>query len=671
MPGIAPNSATAESLFPFFQAHPVSYLSVQMQDGFWAPRQRTTRDVSVAWVTRAHDRAGGLAALKASPDDYASETTPGEMEHVKFLEAMASVVGVDEDPDIVSLIDAWAEPLIDGQAADGYLAERFPIGHSRPSLQRWAVVRGFESHEDYALGHYIEAAIAYHEATGRQELYESAVRAADNMADELLDSDRAYTSGHPEIEQALMRLYGQTGESRYLRLCGWLLDQRGHHDGRATYGRRAQDHLPLAEQHTIEGHAVCAAFLFNGATQYVGATGDERYRDAVLAVWDDLVRHKLFLHGAAGNLSARNEGYRQNPCDIAPDDCYGECCAAVANFRWAHSLFALTGEAHYLDTAERILYNAFPASLSLAGDSIFYTNVAQTGQPAVADGALTLTDAERRDTVRFSGLANLCCSPNVVKLINTVGGYFYSVDDAGIYVKHYGTCAADIPYGKGVNLSQRTDYPWDGAITLLVEPKEPQSFALRLRVPSWATEHELSVNGESLDLAPQNGWVTIDREWKAGDQVELSLPLRVERITMPPQFNGYVNRAALQRGPIVYCLEMQDLDESQPRSGDSHYPIVPSSAYTTLNSIYIPEDEEFSAQHLPDFLGGVTVLRGDVRQVDWSGDDQPVGAMFIPYCVWGNRTPSEMRIWLGASNTGTQLFFLQQAGHDVGLEDWA
>ena len=172
--------------------------------------------------------------------------------HVKFIEAMATAGGLRDDPTLVALIDAWATPLIEAQAADGYLAERYPPGFSRPP-RRWEVVRGWASHEDYLIGHYIEAAIADRESSGREELFRSAVRAADNMADALLEGDHAYTSGHPEIEQALLRLYAETGDSRHLRLCCRLLDQRGHHEGRPTYGRHAQDHVPLKEQRTIEG----------------------------------------------------------------------------------------------------------------------------------------------------------------------------------------------------------------------------------------------------------------------------------------------------------------------------------------------------------------------------------------------------------------------------------
>lgn len=644
--------------FPHFRAHPVPTRCVRMEDDFWRPRQRVTHDVSVDWVTAAHDAAGGLPRLREDPDGYTAQTRAGEMEHVKFIEAMADVIAISPDPGVARLIDAWAQPLIEGQAPDGYLAEGFPLGANHPP-QRWRMPAGTFSHEDYVVGHYIEAAIAHREATGGEELFESAVRAADNMADSLLAGEQTYVPGHPEIEQALMRLYAVTGERRYVELCGWILGQRGRYEGRTSLGRYAQDHLPVADQRSVEGHAVCAAYLFNGATQYVGATGDAEYREAVLAVWDDLVDEKLFLHGGSGNLSARNEGYRQDGGSLGPDDCYGESCGTIAHFNWAHSLFALTGEARYLDIAEQVLYNAFAATLSLAGDSSFYTNALQTGMPSYAFGALLLSGFEPRREVRFPEFATSCCPPNIVKLLNRVGGSFYALDEAGLFVKHYGASTAEVPFGPGVTLSQRTRYPWDGEVTLLVEPAAPVSFSLRLRVPAWAKGCRVAVNDADLEIEPGEGWLEIERLWQPGDRVDLSLAMGVERLTKPDS-SGYENRAALKRGPIVYCLEEQDLelDPAFGFAGMIPHPGMP----TPISTVYIPEGEEFRAEHHPGLLGGITVLTGEVGQVDLDFEvaDRKLGATFVPYGVWGNREPSPMRVWLGAHSAPAEEFLSQQ-----------
>ncbi len=608
---VTPDRRTLEARFPHFQSTPVSYMNVTMQDAFWAPRQRTIRDVTLPWATRHFDDAGGLDVLKQSPASYVARTRAGDLESIKFIEALASAAGVQRDAAVEKLIDAWGKRLIDGQGPDGYSAFGYPMGAD--PARRWQAL--WISHEDYALGHYLESAIAYRDVTGNEAMYESAVRAVDNMASVFLGSDRAYAPGHQEIEQALMRLYGLTGDKKYLQLCGWLIDQRGRANGRRpSFGRYSQDHVPVRDQRTIEGHAVRAGFLFNGVTEYVGATGDKALQEAVLAIWSDLIEHKMYVHGASGNVSAKNEGYRSKPDYIPPDDTYGESCSVFANFQWAHSLFRLTGDARYLDAAERMLYNAFYASLSLRGDSYFYRNVAQVENP----------------TPRHEWHGVPCCPPNIVKLFCKVGGFFYSTDSQGIFVKHYGASAAEIPFGSGVKLIQRTEYPWHGAVTLQVEPKRRASFALRLRVPEWARSHTLSVNGTKLDAPLERGWLVVQRKWQKGDLVELSLPMEIERVTMPPRFKEYADLVALKRGPIVYCLEGQDM---------------PALEFNTW--AYCSPDSGLTSEHRADLLGGVTVLRGELRQVNvLDGTEKALPAMWVPYGVWNNRTPGVMRIWM-------------------------
>jgi DUF1680 family protein len=616
----APDTITPpDKRFPHFQSTPVSYRNVQLQDRFWAPRQVTVHAASVPWATRHFDGAGGVDAYRAHPKDYVAEIEKGDLEAIKFVESMASVIGLQRDAAIEGLMKAWAREMIAAQQPDGYWPFGWPLA-SDPA-HRWRAV--WWSHEDYALGHYLESGIAFRESTGDAAMYESAVRAVDNMASTFLGNHRAYAPGHEEIEQALMRLYGETGDPKYLALCGWLIGQRGHHEGRRNYGKYSQDHLPVEQQRTIEGHAVRAAFLYNGVTEYVGATGHPGYREAVLAVWDDLVNHKMYLHGAGGTVDTVNEGYSSKVDSIPPADCYGESCSVFGNFQWAHNLFRLTGDAAYIDVAERMLYNAFYASLALSGDRYFYENPAQQDRP----------------TERFAWHPVPCCPPNIVKLFAKVGGFFYSTDTRGIFVKHYGASTAHIPFGRAVTIVQRGEYPWDGKITLEVTPQSPTNMALRLRIPAWAKGHTVSVNGTAIETDPERGWVTIQREWRGGDTVELNLKMQIERVTMPERFKDYKDLAALQRGPIVYCLEEQDLPREMRHSFDA----------------YLPEEFQPTAEHRPELLGGVTVLRGSLQLQNWTEDtEKPVPVTFIPYGVWDNRSPGAMRIWVPAKKTSLE-----------------
>jgi DUF1680 family protein len=600
----------ADKRFPHFTSTPVSYFNVKMRDDFWAPRQSTLSRASVPWATRHFDESGGMDSFKLRPHDYTAKVRVGDLEAIKFIEAMAAVVGLHRDASIEGLTNAWGKEMIAAQTPDGYWPFGWPL--ATDPAKRWRAV--WWSHEDYSLGHYLESSIGVRESTGDTAMYDSALRAIDNMAATFLGSTRAYAPGHEEIEQALMRLYGMTGTVKYLQLCGWLIAQRGHHESRPSYGKYSQDHLPVKDQRTIEGHAVRAAFLFNGVTEYVGATGDAAYREAVLSIWDDLVNHKMYLHGAGGVMSAKNEGYISEPDVIPPKDAYGESCSVFGNFQWAHNLFRLTGDASYIDTAERMLYNAFYASLSLNGDRFFYHNVAQKDEPVE----------------RFEWHPVPCCPPNIVKLFAKIGGFFYSTDKEGIFVKHYGSNEADIPFGEGVAIEQKTDYPWDGNINIRIVPKQPTEFSLRFRVPTWAKTHVVSINGVVLSTEPAHGWVTVRRHWKQHDTVELEFPMVIERVTMPARFKDYQDLAALQRGPIAYCIEQQD-------------------ASVPVDWLYLPSQPELKAEHRSDLLGGVTVLKGTLPQALNDHDPKAIPVMFIPYGVWNNRGPDTMSMWLRRS----------------------
>jgi hypothetical protein len=323
----------------------------------------------------------------------------------------------------------------------------------------------------------------------------------------------------------------------------------------------------------------------------------------------------MYLHGAGGIVGTDNEGYSSRPDFIPPGDCYGESCSVFGNFQWAHNLFRLTGDAAYIDVAERMLYNAFYASLSLAGDRYFYENAAQQDTP----------------TDRFAWHPVPCCPPNIVKLFAKVGGFFYSTDRHGIFVKHYGASEANIPFARGVRIVQRTDFPWDGRVVLQIEPEEPTELVLRFRIPVWTENHTIAVNGKPELGSVERGWLAIQRKWRRGDTVELNLPMPIQRVTMPARFKEYQDLAALQRGPMVYCLEEIDL---------------PAEMRSSFGA-YLPEDCHFTAEHRPELLGGVTVLKGNLQLPSYTDEtERSVPTMFIPYAVWNNRNPGAMRIWM-------------------------
>lgn len=605
------------TLFPNFQNTPVHYTRVRLRDAFWAPRQETVHRVSVPWAIEHLDLPPDASVDEPLPPSEGRHVRVGDYEAIKFIETLAAVSRLTDDSSLADTALAWSERFTADQEPNGYLPNLYPAGQR---YGRWH--SDWWSHEAYALGHFLDAAMELADASGRNEPLTAARAAIENMAVDLMDADLPYGVGCAGIEPALMSLYGRTGEPRLLNLCRWLVEQRGRHEGRVSFGAYAQDHVPVREQRTIEGHAVRAAYLYAGVAALVGATGDEDYLATLEAVWADMMHHKTYRHGAVGSRVANNEGYLREPNVLPLDDCYGESCSVYGNFQWSHDMFRLTGDAAYLDGADRMLYNAFAASLQLSGDAYFYENPAEQDE----------------STVRPDWHPVPCCPPNILKLIAKVGGFFYATDREGVFVKHYGASEADVPIAGGTRFVQTGGYPWNGDISIELFPAEPEVFTVWARIPSWASAFRASVNGVAVDGRVDKGWLAIRRLWARGDRIDLDLPMDAVRTRVPEEFSGYEGLVAIERGPIVYCLEDQDL----------RYP---------LELAILPDDSELVPEFRPDFLGGVTVLHTTLRRRDGlmyrrdplgaSGEHSRGGrAILVPYAVWANRRPGAMRTWI-------------------------
>lgn len=602
--------------FPHFRSNPIPYTNVRMLDGFWAPRQRTVQSVSIPWAQSRLDADPTAEAGNAVASIDGRNVRVGDLEAIKFIETMAAVARLTHDDALAATAGAWSDRFTDGQESDGYLPHLYPAG-----LQygRWHV--DWYSHELYALGHFLDASLELAAATGDDRYLEPVVAAVENATAALMDEGRPYGIGCAGLEPALIRLYDRTGDPRHLAFCQWLVEQRGRHEGRQSFGPYAQDHLPVEDQRTIEGHAVRAAFLYAGVAGLVGASGDERYLESLRAVWANMVEHKMYKHGASGSVSAGNEGYLTDPDVLPLDDCYGESCSVYGNIQWGHDMFRLTGEASYLDDMEWMLYNAFPASLSLAGDTYTYENPAE--QIAAA--------------VRPDWHPVPCCPPNILKLITKVGGLMYSIDDEGVFVNLYGSSEVDLPIAGSTLLRQSSNFPWDGAIRIEVDPSEATTFAVRLRIPRWARTHTVAVNGEPADAPVVDGWATIERTWQKGDTIDLDLPMEVVRTRFPESFAGYEDRVAIERGPILFCLEQQDVHGS-------------------LELTMLTDDADLTPEYRPDLLGGTTVISTTLTRKDGLmyrrnplhvGQNSSPGApaILVPYALWANRRPGGMRTW--------------------------
>jgi DUF1680 family protein len=567
----------------------------------------------------------------------------GDSDPAKWLEAACYALTTHPDPPLAALVDQVTDKIIAAQQPDGYLNTHFIV--TQPEM-RWKNLRDW--HEMYCAGHLIEAAIAHHQATGDPKLLAALCRYADHI-DEHFGAEpgkrRGY-DGHPEIELALVRLYHATGEQRYLQLARYMVEERGQSPNYFDIEARergedpaqfwaktyeyCQAHLPIREQDKVVGHAVRAMYLLSGVADLAHELDDPTLLETCERLWDNLVHRRMYLTGGIGP-SRRNEGFTTD-YDLPDESAYAETCAAIALILWNHRLLQVAGDGKYADIIEQTLYNGFISGVSLDGKHFFYDN------PLASAG----------DHHRVPWFACPCCPPNLGRLLPSLGNYFYSTSANGIWTHLYAQSSAMMQVqGQDVAVRQVTNYPWDGSIQFELGPAQPQAFTLHLRIPGWCDEWQVRVNGAPLAAEPAlaSGYLAIHRTWEPGDQVELTLAMPVQSVWAHPAVRQMQGRLALQRGPVVYCLEGVD----HGGVGLDRISLDPAAI------------EQFTVEHRPDLLGGVTVLHGAgalIQDAGWEdalyrrnqpSTTKPVEVMAIPYCVWDNRAPGEMRVWLRAA----------------------
>jgi DUF1680 family protein len=599
----------------------VPFQDVHITDAFWTPRIQTNRTATIEANLHQCEITGRIqnfaVAGKLEPGKHQGFLY-NDSDVYKMIEGIAYTLASRRDRDLEKRTDAIIDKIAAAQQPDGYLNTYFTL--VKPE-ERWKSLA--HSHELYCAGHLIEAAVAYYQATSKRKLLDVAIRFADHIDRIFGPGRRADTSGHEEIELALVKLYGITGEKRYLDLARFFLDMRGRTDLRRTFGEYAQDHIPVRQQHEVTGHAVRAMYLYSGMADVAARAGDQGLLTSLDQIWHDVVDRKMYLTGGIGP-SASNEGFTV-PFDLPNDSAYAETCAAIGMALWNHRMFLMTGDGRYADVLEREVYNGLPSGVSLTGDRFFYVN--------------PLGSAGKHHRVPWFDCS--CCPTNIVRYIPGIGERAYAYRDNAIWTVLYMGSTATIPVKDGkVNLTQKTAYPWDERIEITVEPEKTMEFDLFVRVPAWCKEPRLlckdSIGEEIYDLdnatdQKDKGYFKVQRTWKKGDVVRLDLPMPVERVYADPRVKADVGRVALQRGPVVYCLEGVD--------NQSH-----------VRNFCLPRENKLTAAFEKDLLGGVAVVRGEALAI--SRDDKgklqskPVPFQAVPYCTWDNRQPGEMVVWL-------------------------
>lgn len=631
---------------------------VRIQDRFWKPRQNLVRDVMLPYQYAVmNDEVPGaepshalenfrIAAGLAQGEFYGMVFQDSDV--YKWLEAAAYILAKEDHPELEKTADQVIDLIAAAQQPDGYLNTYFTVAEPEG---RWRNLR--EEHELYCAGHLIEAAVAYYEATGKGKVLDVACRFADYIS-QIFGTEQGQKRGYPGhegLELALVKLYRVTDNRKYLELSKYFVDERGRqphyfeqeaiargdrhvttHGGRWD-SRYNQSHLPVREQKEAVGHAVRAMYLYAALADLARYTRDESLHKICEALWEDVVNRKMYITGGIGS-SSYGEAFTI-PYDLPNDTSYTETCAAIGLVFWASRMLNLDPNGAYADVMETALYNGVLSGMALDGKSFFYVNPLEVW-PAAAEHRY---DQRHVKTTRQGWFRCACCPPNLARLLASLEQYIFSYHEDSIYLHLYMSSVLNIAgEADGISIEVATGYPWDGQVELTVDVAQPREFTLALRIPGWCQTPSATVNGEQLELAAimDRGYATVNRLWQSGDKITLDFPMPVIRLAAHPQVRENAGRVALQRGPLVYCLEEAD-----------NGPV--------LTDIVLPLEPEFQTTFDPELLGGVVTIEAEAyRSAD---DDQRLYRPFsaalrkvrikaIPYYAWNNRRVGEMLVWI-------------------------
>jgi len=628
---------------PLANLREVPFNQVKIADEFWAPRRETNRTVSLAHSLDKLEEAGNIINLElAAAGKHEGYHGPVFMDSdlYKGLEAVSYSLATDPDPALNKRLDEIIAKIAAAQMADGYLNTWYQV--NAPD-KRFTNLR--DNHELYCAGHLFEAAAAHRQATQSKTLLNIATKYADLLCNTFGDGTgkRPGYCGHPEIELALVKLSRITGEKKYFDLAKHFVDTRGSHFFAREHntpddkydGEYWQDNCPIREHDHIVGHAVRAAYLMSACTDIGAETSDESLLKMVRRIWRNTTERNTYITGGIGP-SAANEGFTHD-YDLPNESAYQETCASVAMAMWNHRLNLAYGDSKYADSMETALYNGVLSGVSLDGKKFFYVN------PLTSQGAHHRSD--------WFGCA--CCPPNVTRTLAQLGNYIYAQDHTGMWVNLYvqGSVATN-PTRHHTRVDVKTRYPWDGKVELSVTRiQQVGDWSLHLRVPGWCQGATVSINKEPVaDPKIERGYITLTRDWKSEDLVELNLPMPIRRVEADPNVEADRGHLAIARGPLVYCVE----------NVDARFPILASA---------IPADAELTAVKRPELLGGVVTIEGKAL---YRPAERPIKSLYrpaqpaatgeftaIPYYAWDNRAAGPMQVWFPTTPPPPKAYTLE------------
>ena len=634
-------------------------VSATIRSGFWRHYQQLDYASVIPYQWRAlNDQIEG-APPSHSMENFriAAGLSDGEYDGMvfqdsdlaKWIEAAGyALENAGRDPDfpteVRSSLEAWVREAVSiiaaAQQADGYLDTYFTV---KEPDRRWTNLR--EAHELYCAGHMIEAGVAVFRGTGDRTLLDVVVRLADYIGSVFGDAPGKTPGypGHQEIELALVKLYRATGEDRFLDLARYFIDARGgdpnyfdveaeSKDFLQIWGftrdhEYQQSHRPVREQKDAVGHSVRAMYQYIAMADIALETGDEALASACRELWSSTTERRMYVTGGIG--STRHGERFTTDYDLPNDTAYAETCAAIGLFIFANRMARLDNDARYADVAERALYNGVISGLSLDGEAYFYVNPLEV-DPVVCDTNGTHSHVKYR---RQSWYGCACCPPNVARILASLGDYVAHAGGNRLSLDLFANSDVHAELDPGVfSVELRGGYPWDGSIVVTVTEAPPTDAELAVRLPGWCESPAVRVNGQpvELDSIASKGYAVLGRRWTEGDRLELDLPMSVRTVNADPRARADIGRAAIMRGPLVYCLEQAD-------NGPN------------LHAAVLGSEEEFTAEHRDELLGGVTVVSAPGKLLS-ATSEPPVFAdaplTFIPYYAWANRDPGEMIVWV-------------------------
>ncbi|WP_031525990.1 glycoside hydrolase family 127 protein [Dyadobacter crusticola] len=622
---------------------PVALKNVKTTAGFWHDRVQVAKNVTIPHALHQCEEskridnfavAGGLKKGKFEGVRF------NDSDVFKVVEGAAYVLQNEYDPKLDHYLDSLITLFAAAQEPDGYLYTIRTINKDTTGSYDWIAGPhrySFEngSHELYNVGHLYEAAVAHYEATGKKTLLNVATKNADHLVKTIgpKPGQLLVVPGHQEIETALVRLYHATGKKDYLELSKFFIAMRGRSDKRPLFldehklgPSYFQDQVPFVRQREAVGHAVRAQYLYAAVADMLMVENEPAYNHALNTIWEDATFKKQYITGGVG---AREDGEAFDKAYVLPNDnAYQETCAAIANMLWNHKMYLNTGESKYMDVFERVLYNGFLGGMSVKGNEFFYVNpMSSNGKNDFGKGTAA---------VRSEWFGTACCPSNVSRFLPSIPGYIYAVKNNEVFVNLFAGNEATLAVnGAAVKLVQETNYPWEGKVKIMVSPEKTAAFPISVRIPGWATGQAIPgdlytyvsqtkqpvsilVNGKKSEAGVVNGYVKLNRTWKKGDVIELTMDMPVRQVVSNENIKSNQGKVAIERGPILYCAEGHD---NQGKA----------------LSLQIKPDQAFTPEFRKDMLGGLNVLK--------SQDN----VTLIPYYAWANRGANEMTVWFTAS----------------------